>query len=350
MKLTAFIKDKCLLLLLHIVCMLLLSGFLGITGYGRDSALLILVVWGLILSVFLGVSYFTRRRYFREIEDTMKHIDRQYLLGELLPKSFRLEDRIYQEMIRKSNKSVIERIRQMEEQQKEYREYIESWVHEVKAPISGIASICENRRKNGVDKNDADMTLRETFTDILQENRQIENFVDMALYYARSENVYKDYFIAQTALADAVYEALSKNRLLFIQNQARAEVDCPDFAYTDQKWLVFILNQLFLNSIKYRREHLLVRIYSKAHKDSVLLAVEDNGLGIPESELSRIFEKGFTGSNGRRIGGATGMGLYLCCKLCKKLGIRLWAESEYGVGTKVILEFPIGTFTLGTDL
>lgn len=344
MKLTAFIKDKCLLLLLHAVCMILLSGFLGMTGYGRDSVLLILLVWGLILSVFLSVSYYERRRYFRKIEDTMEHIDRRYLLGELLPKSFWLEDCIYQEMIRKSNKSVIEQIRKMEEQQKEYREYIESWVHEVKAPISAIASICENNRKSGADRDGADMTFREAFTDILQENRQTENFVEMALYYARSENVYKDYFIAQTALADAVYEALSINRLLFIQNQARAEVDCPDFAYTDRKWLVFILNQLFLNSIKYRREHLLVRIYSKAHQDSVLLTVEDNGAGIPEEELSRIFEKGFTGSNGRRIGGATGMGLYLCSKLCEKLGIRLWAESEYGVGTKVILEFPIGSF------
>ena len=339
MKLNAFIKDKCLLLLLHAVCMALLSGFLYMTGYGKDSILLILLVWGLILSVFFIASYLERWRYFREIEDIMEHIDRQYLLGELLPKSFRLEDCIYQEIIRKSNKSVIEQIRQIEERQKEYQEYIESWVHEVKAPITGIASVCENHRKN-------DEGNKEAFTDILQENRQIENYVDMVLYYARSENVYKDYFIALTDLADVAYEALSKNRLLFIQNQARAEVDCPDLAYTDRKWLVFILNQMLLNSIKYRRENLLVRIYTKADQDCVLMVVEDNGLGIPEAELSRIFEKGFTGSNGRRVGVSTGMGLYLCHKLCEKLGIRISVESEYGKGTKMILTFPIGDFTL----
>lgn len=334
----AFIKDKCLLLLLHAVCMALLYGFLYMTGYGRDYILLVLLVWGLILAAFLMVSYFGRRRYFQEIEDIMENISQQYLLGELLPTSFRLEDCIYQEMIRKSNKSVIERIRQIEEQQKEYQEYIESWVHEVKAPITGIASICENRRKNQ-DSRD--------YTDIMQENQQIENYVDMVLYYARSENVYKDYFIAQTDLADVVYEALSKNRLLFIQNQARAEVDCPDWAYTDRKWLVFILNQLFLNSIKYHKGNLFVKIYTEAKKDSVLLVVQDNGLGIPEAELSRIFEKGFTGSNGRRVGVSTGMGLYLCHKLCGKLGIRISAESECGKGTKMVLEFPKGTFTIG---
>ena len=243
-------------------------------------------------------------------------------------------------MIHKSNKSVIERIRQIEEQQKEYQEYIESWVHEVKAPITGIASICENRRKNSDNKD---------YTDILHENQQIENYVDMVLYYARSENVYKDYFIAQTDLADVVYEALSKNRLLFIQNQARAEVDCSDLAYTDRKWLVFMLNQMFLNSIKYKRENLFVRIYTKSKKDSVLLVVQDNGMGIPQEELPRIFEKGFTGSNGRRIGVSTGMGLYLCHKLCVRLGIRISAESEYGKGTKMILEFPIGNFIFKTD-
>lgn len=344
MKPVAYIKDKSLLILLHAVCMALLSGFLYMTGYGKDHILLVLIVWCLILSVYLTGSYFERRRYFQEVEDILENIGQQYLLGELMPCSFRLEDRIYQDMIRKSNKSVIERIRQAEEQQKEYQEYIESWVHEVKAPITGIASVCENHRKSGAGRDGADLPFKEVFTDILQENRQIENYVDMALYYARSENVYKDYFIAQTDLDGAAYEALSKNRLLFIQNHARAEVDCPDMAYTDKKWLVFILDQMLLNSIKYQRDNLLVRIYTKADKDRVLLVVQDNGPGIPEAELSRIFEKGFTGSNGRRIGSSTGMGLYLCHKLCGKLGIRILAESEYGKGTKMILEFPKGNF------
>ena len=102
-----------------------------------------------------------------------------------MPESFRLEDHIYQDMIRKSNKSVIERIRQIEAEQKDYREYIESWVHEIKAPITGISLMCENHRD--------ELTRR-----ISLENQKIENYVDMALYYARSEEVYKDYVIQET--------------------------------------------------------------------------------------------------------------------------------------------------------
>ncbi len=346
MRILTFLKDRCLLLLLHVVCMALLFGFLRMTGYTRDCAVLILLVWGLVLTVFLAVSYLERRWYFGKVEEILGQVDRPYLLGELIPNSFRLEDRLYQEMIQRSNKSVIEKIKQLEEQQKEYREYIEHWVHEVKAPITGIASICENYRKSGGGRDCPKVLIRKAFTDILQENCRIENDVEMALYFARSENVYQDYFIAQTNLAEAAYEALAKNRLLFIQNQACAKVDCPDLAYTDQKWIVFILNQLLLNSVKYQEKHLFVNIYTKTGNGCVQLVVEDNGFGIPAEELPRIFEKGFTGSNGRRVGSSTGMGLYLCHKLCKKLGIRIFAQSEYGSGTKMILEFPVGDFII----
>lgn len=349
MRFGAYIKDKALLLLFHVVCMVLLAAFLRMTGYGRDCSLLILLIWGLILAVYLFGSYWERRRHFCKIDGILGQVEQPYLLGELMPKAFGLEDRLYQELIRVSNKSVIEKIRQLEEQQKAYREYIECWVHEVKAPITGIASICENYRKCGGSADGADMEVQKAFTDILQESCRIENDVEMVLYYARSEAVYKDYFIARTPLAEAVYEALSKNRLLLIQNQARAQVACPDFAYTDRKWLVFILNQLLWNSVKYRKEHLFINIYTKAGDGCVRLVVEDNGLGILAQELPRIFDKGFTGSNGRRVGSSTGMGLYLCRKLCERLGVPIYAESEHGSGTKMILEFPVGDLTSGVS-
>ena len=343
MNLWSFIKDKGLLLLLHFSCMCIVIGFLRVTGYSAANGTLLLIFWVLVLVIWLFVTYYRRKKFFREAEQILEKMDQRYLLGELLPQSFLLEDRLYREMILKSNKSVIERIRRIEEEQKDYREYIESWIHEIKAPITGISTLCSNRRKSG-SKEDISVEEKEDFLTISLENERIENYVDMALYYARSEEVYKDYLIKQVKLQEIVYEVLEKNKLLLIKNQVRAEVECEDMVYTDRKWIVFILNQMILNSVKYRSESPLLRIYSIREKNGVRLILEDNGVGIRKEELSRIFEKGFTGSNGRNHEKATGIGLYLCRKLCDKLGIGLSAESEYGKGTKMLLEFPISNY------
>lgn len=338
-----FLKDRFLLLLLHAVCMFLLAVFLRLTGYGAANTGLVLIFWLMILTAWLGVVYIQRRAYFREVEQILEKVDQRYLLGELLPDSFRLEDRLYRKMICRSNKSVIERIRHIEDEQKDYKEYIESWVHEVKAPITSIALICENGRRQGrVKRTEAEE--RAAFGTVSLENQRLENYVDMVLYYARSEEVYKDYLIQETDLQEIVYEVLEKNRLLMIQNQVRAEVAADERVFTDRKWIVFILNQMLLNSVKYRGSQPVFYIYTERKKDGVVLVLEDNGAGIRAEELSRIFEKGFTGSNGRSHEHSTGMGLYLCRKLCDRLGIGIRAESEYGKGTKMFLEFPISNY------
>lgn len=335
-----FLKDKGLLLLLHLTCMAILAGFLKVTGYSGENIFLILIFWGLILLLWLLVTYLKRNRFFREAEHILEKTDQRYLLGELLPDSPVLEDRLYRELIRKSNKSVIERIRKIEDAQKDYREYIESWVHEVKAPITGIALLGENGRK-GIK---IEEETREIFWTICLENRKIENYVEMALYYARSDEVYKDYLIQETNLREIVNEVLEQNRLLLIQNGVRAEVKCEDCAFTDKKWILFILNQLILNSVKYRSESPVFQIYTKKQTGGVTLAFQDNGTGIQQEELGRIFDKGFTGTNGRNHQRSTGMGLYLCKKLCTKLGIRIYAESVYGQGTTIFLEFPVSSY------
>lgn len=338
-----FIKDRILMLVLQSICMVGLYGFLHFTGYSRGNCMLILLVWMLILTTYILTSYMSRKCYFEEMKAILEHTDKRYLLGELMPDSWRLEDKIYREFIRKSNKSVIEEIRQAQERQEEYKEYIESWVHEIKAPITGISLICENGKSK-------ENFSGGSFRKIVTENQKIENYVDMVLYYARSENVYKDYIIQKTALKEAVFEVLEKNRFLLIENCIRAEVVCEDFAYTDRKWLVFILNQMILNSVKYKNEEAPVfRIFSEKRENGTVLVLSDNGTGIKKEELSRIFEKGFTGTNGRTHERSTGMGLYLCKKLCTRLGIGISASSTYGKGTEIRLEFPISTYIARED-
>jgi signal transduction histidine kinase len=135
------------------------------------------------------------------------------------------------------------------------------------------------------------------------------------------------------------------------------DIDIKDKkVYTDEKWLQFILHQILLNCVKYQsaipgdvstdRMAAEIRIFSQSMKIAVSLMIEDNGSGIPAHELGRIFEKGFTGSNGRQASGqqATGMGLYLCAKLCTKMGIGIEAESVFKEYTRIILTFPVSEF------
>ena len=178
MRFSEYIKDKILICLLHLLCMILLMGFFYITGYNRNAAALILIFWWIILGIWIVTGYCRRKKYFDRAEHILENVDQRYLLGELLPASPYLEDRIYRELIRRSNKSVIERIRTLEDEQNAYRDYIESWVHEIKAPITSIQLACENHKD-------------EVTRQIGLENQRIENDVDMVLYYARMEKVYK---------------------------------------------------------------------------------------------------------------------------------------------------------------
>lgn len=332
MRMVEYVKDKILLLVLHMLCMLLLAGFLHGTGYSKEYICLILLGWLGILGCWFVYGYFNRKCYFQKMKEILDQVNQRYLLGELMPESYRLEDRLYRDMIRRSNKSVIDRIRIVEDQQKDYREYIESWVHEIKAPITSIALMCENHKDN--------LTRQ-----IHLENQKIENYVDMALYYARSESVYKDYVIQETDFQEIVVVVLNRNKQYLIQNRVKAEVDCKDVAYTDKKWIAFILNQLILNSAKYRKEEGgYIQIRTERYPGGIRLFVIDDGIGIREEDMPRIFEKGFTGSNGRMQERSTGMGLYLCKKLCQNLGIGIYAESEEGKGTKMTLEFPVSSY------
>lgn len=334
MNITSFLRDRLLLYLLHFSCMMALTVFLRATGYSGDGCLLVLICWLVVLCFWSVCEYQKRKRYFSKMEAVLAQVDQRFLLGELMPRSDRLEDRLYREMIRQSNRCVIEKIHEAERQKNDYRAYIEGWVHEIKAPITSISLMCENH-KNEVTRS------------ISRENGKIENFVDRTLYYARSDEVYKDYIIQETDLQEVASEAVARNKYYFIQNGVQVEIDCPDHVRTDRKWIGFILNQILQNSLKYRKEaDARIHIYTKRRTKDILLVVEDNGIGIRPEEVPRIFEKNFTGTNGRSHEHSTGMGLYLCGKLCGKLGIGIDAESWENKGTKILLEFPVSAFLM----
>ena len=174
---------------------------------------------------------------------------------------------------------------------------------------------------------------------LLQANRLSYN-VEQVLYYARLGYMSNDYMIKRVSLEDIIHTAILNNKQLLIQNQFSIEVHTVDsFVYTDTKALVFILGQIINNSAQYRSSSPLLTFRAIDTNHHVYLEIQDNGTGIRESDLGRVFEKGFTGSNGHQRKTSTGIGLYLCKQLCKELGIEITIRSAVNKYTCVSLAF-----------
>ncbi|MCM1988362.1 sensor histidine kinase [Oceanirhabdus seepicola] len=330
-----YLKDKIGIILLNISCGLALSVFLYAMGNNLEVIALILAAWSIVFIGYTIINYISRKKYFNGIKTKLDLLEQKYLISEMIEKPYRLEDKEYVSILRRALKSMTEQVNGIKYDRQEYKEYIESWIHEVKLPIASIQLMCEN--------NKTDVTRK-----ILLELRKMENDVEKALYYARSNEVWKDYMVQKIDMDKLVACTIGKNIQFFIQNGIQIEKRCQNtYVCTDGKWLEFIVNQLLVNSVKYKKpENSMIRIYTEEMKNGTVLVIEDNGIGIKESEINRIFDKNFVGSNGRKTEKSTGMGLYLSKKLCNKLGLEIYAESEIDKYTKITISFPRGEFIL----
>ena len=177
--------------------------------------------------------------------------------------------------------------------------------------------------------------------------KRLEDYVDQVLYYVRSENAEKDYFIKEVDLSKVIKNVGIKNMDDLLDNKVEFIVDKTNYkVFTDSKWLEFILNQIINNSIKYKRniDNSYIKIYVKDNLDTTVLIIEDNGIGIKTSDIRQVFDKTFTGTNGREKTTSTGMGLYIAKNLCKKLGHKIEIESKENEYTRVFITFAKNKF------
>ena len=306
----------------------LMLEFLYIIGNTFSVVFMIGVVIAILIMTKYLMDWYRKKKYFEMITERVKDLKEPWLIAELLPVSYTIEDEIYQELLRKVGSSAIEEIHKIEDEQKEYEDYIEQWIHEVKTPITSIHLMLENRiSENPGLKKDLNVELS-----------RLENDVELALYYARSEQIYRDYLIQKLNVRKVLLKVVNKNRTVIMNSSVAIDLDCDEalYAYGDEKWLVFMLTQVLLNAIKYKAEA-DAKVVMRAKRDNkrIVLNIIDNGKGIKKEELPRIFDKGFTGSNGRDNEKSTGMGLYLVHKLCEKLEIDIEADSVYGEFTEI---------------
>ncbi len=321
----SYLRDKLFFVLAEVLVIAftaVMTAALGLSAYAVFFIALVLCIAN--LAVFIS-EYMKRKAYYAQVISTFEGLDKKYLIAELIEPGDFSDAQIIYEILCGANKSMNDRIALYKSLSAEYREYIESWVHEIKTPIAAARLALENNPG----------ALSKTLEDDLS---RVEALVMNVLYYARSSDVEKDYIVKRVSMEALASAALKRNSRRLIENRMTVSMDGLDiFVYTDEKWLAFILDQIITNSIKYRADGAgRLELRGARSGAGALLTVADSGVGIPAGDITRVFEKGFTGENGRRYASSTGMGLYLVKKLCGRLGMGVRAlPAEEGAAIEI---------------
>lgn len=323
-----FLEEKAAEILFQLFFLALVSFLLIFYGVDITFVLLLAMLYISIQGTFQWYLYQKKYKTSQQIIDLADSLEETYYIADILPKPKEFQNEAYYYALKKACKSMNDEIGKITEEKQEYQEYVESFAHEIKIPISALSLTFDNSKNYHLKK----------------ETDKIFQLVEQMLYYARSENTEKDYFVKPLPLDNVIHNVILKFRRSLIEKKAIINIhDVEHIVYTDEKWLTFILSQIMQNAIKYfdKQENKLT-IYSHDNGTNILLTIEDNGCGIKASDLGRVFEKGFTGSN-RSHANATGMGLYLSEKLCNRLGLKLDIASEEKKYTRLTVTFPKGT-------
>lgn len=218
----------------------------------------------LIYLLLLFMEYQKKKNFYKELFANLNSMDQKYLVKELLPVPTFEEARLLESVLEDTEKSMAEHVNSYKHLQEEYKEYIELWIHEIKLPIATSKLIIENN------KNEVTKTIDE-------ELDKIENYVEQALFYARSNTVEKDYTITKNNIQDIVHTVIKKNKSSLLAHKIQIEThDLEEEVYTDSKWVIFILNQIVANSINYSNPHSKIEFYCQEKKNNIILHIKDN--------------------------------------------------------------------------
>jgi signal transduction histidine kinase len=333
MKFKRFLADRKLSILCFSLLMVFISAVIYLDTAFKVSLANILYINLVSIAFFilyLIVKFLYYRNYFKAINEIVRN-ERDEIINRL-PKPKSYEQILFHEVLAVLYNEQSAKIQNLYDQKKEYEEFITSWVHQVKTPIAVSRLLIENNSSS---------PSKDTLYSIEEELDKIENYIEQALYYSKIDDFSKDYLINEIELNKLIKEAIKKQAKTFINKKITVEIENTDLMVTtDKKWLLFILDQVLSNSLKYTSIGGQIRVYGLIEDKVQKLVIEDNGVGIKSEDLERVFDKGFTGYNGREKYKATGIGLYLSKKLARKLDHDMYIESKYGEYTKVAIIFP----------
>lgn len=334
MNLIKFLKDKLYVIISFLIIYFILILMFLAFKINFQVILAASILLFLFLVIILTIEYVKKKGFYNNLLNNIEALDKAYLVLETIDKPNFYDGELLCQALYEINKSMNEFIKTLEKQMLDFKEYIELWIHEVKIPIASLTLMAHNH-KDKFDKK------------TLEQLKKIENYVEQVLYYARSENAEHDYLINRVALDKVISNVALKNKDDLLANKITLKVDDVNYqVFTDSKWLEYIINQIVNNSIKYKRNisDAYIKIEVKDETNKTTIMIMDNGIGIPSTDLPKIFEKSFTGSNGRGQVSSTGMGLNICKNLCEKLGHKIYAESKPNKYTKIYIEIAKNKF------
>lgn len=274
----------------------------------------------LITAAVLGIHYVSYWKRHKEYEKILCNLP---LLPEELPKTATLTERDLQELATGLRKILDTRENQWQCENRKSMEYYTTWVHQIKTPISVMRMILQSEDT-------------EEHRELAAQLFSIEQYVEMVLGYLRLESTSTDFVFQNCDLDGMIRQAIRKYAPLFVRKRIRLVYEPVNMeVLTDEKWFLFILQQVLSNAVKYTAQG-SITITAGADK---ILRIKDTGIGIAKEDLPRIFDHGFTGYNGRTHKKATGLGLYLCRLTANRLSHKIAVTSEIGKGTEVSIDF-----------
>ena len=328
MKYRDYLKDNLVGIIIYLSTIILIVLILNAFKMPIFVSIICFCIFMICGISIITISYIKKNSFYKNYLSNLEKLSKKYLILETIPEPNTYEERILVNSLYDINKSMIENIDEYQRSTIEFKEFVELWIHEVKIPISSLILKCHNNKEK-YDK---------SFLSLI---RRLDNQIDEVLYYVRSENTEKDFAIAEVSLKEVIRNVGLKNKDDLLESNIDFITDLKDLKIsTDKRWLEFIINQIINNSIKYKKDKdSYIKISAFEQSEKKVLEIYDNGIGIPSKDLKRVFEKSFTGSNGREKVKSTGMGLYIVKKLCDKLGHNIKIESKEKDYTKVIIEF-----------
>ena len=363
----AWLLLLCFALLLSVLGMLIARVALGVL-------ILILGVIALVTVLVLVADYLRIRSFYRELSDLSRSLSSQaYLCSTLTSSPHTREQAFVLSLMKTMTQAMVSQIEKTKQEQGDYRQYTELWVHEIKTPLAACELLLRNsdvplqagemslqagdcmpageRAQAGECKQAGDFSFSASASvnqRLGLQIKRIEELVDQTLYYARSGNLENDFIIKNIQLDQVVKGAIHRYSRHMILAKVYPRLSNLDVNVRgDAKWVQFMIEQIISNAIKYRKpqaEASYIDISATQQTNdfgvkTTVLSIRDEGIGIPASDCSRVFEQAFTGENGRAYAKSTGIGLFLVDKLARKMNMSVRLSSQVGKGTTVCLYF-----------
>ncbi|WP_166239595.1 sensor histidine kinase [Paenibacillus turpanensis] len=317
-------------------------------GYGEKGVVLsfgnvvyMLVLGAAMAALWIGIDYLKQRQWLR----TLRGFERK---GELsldrlaqLEGAATREQQLFVRLLQEQHRLYAQELARYREQGERQQLFASQWVHQMKTPVSVVDLVLQ---QTGPDASPAQ--LREALDSIAEENERLTSGLDLMLYSVRLDKLEVDTRPQQVALDALLRELINEQKKQWIRASiyprlvGSAELPVVE---TDEKWIAFVFRQVLSNALKYTlaagKEKAEITIHIRNAADGIQVEITDEGIGIPEQDLGRVFHPFFTGENGRVVKESTGMGLYLAKEVCRRLGHTLLLRSEQGKGTKVTVGF-----------